>query len=93
MFEECQRYFKDDLMDPVMDARLFYARDKFALVIDLRTVGYKLVVSGKKIRQTQSRIPLEISKKATTENVNCHIFVLSDGLVNITENQLESVDY
>ena len=81
-------------MDPVTDVRLCYARDKFALVIDRRTVGYKLVAaSGKKILQTQSRISLEINKNATTANVNYHIFVLPDGLVNITENELESVHY
>ena len=49
--------------------------------------------SGKKILQTQSGILLEITKKATTADINCHEFVLSDGLIKIFGNQLESVHF
>jgi hypothetical protein len=72
----------------------FFKDKKFALVIDLRTAN---VVStfgnGAKIQNTQSGILVEITKKATTANVVCHMFVLSDGVIGIENGQLTGVQY
>ena len=47
----------------------------------------------KKVINTQSGVLLEMTKLATTTNVKCRIFVLSDGLVNFVNNNLQSIQY
>ena len=42
---------------------------------------------------TQSGVILEITKLATTTNVKCRIFVLSDSVVNFVNNNLQSIQY
>jgi hypothetical protein len=60
----------------------FFKDKKFALVIDLRTVNdVGTFGNGAKIQNTQSEILVEITKKATTANVMCHMFVLSYGVI------------
>ena len=49
--------------------------------------------ASKKVISTQSRFLLKITKQATTENVKCRIFMLSDGLVNFVNNDLQSIQY
>ena len=64
-----------------MTVAKFY-KDKFALVIDLRShEEVNKTAHGKKIVNTQNGILLEIKKKAHTGNINCNIFVVSDGLL------------
>ena len=78
-YEEANRLFgsKED-MDQFITPQQFY-KDKFALVIDLRSnedvnrTGHR-----KKIENTQNGILLEIKKTAHTENINCNIFVVSE---------------
>ena len=80
---------KDEFMTP----QKFY-KDKFALVVDLKTneeldnTGH-----GKKIVNTQNGILLEIKKTTHTGNIYCNIFVVSDGLVNFSNNDLQSIQY
>ena len=91
-FEEAMRVFKLDSKDQFMSIQKFY-KDHFALVVDLRTVNDSFTSgNGKKLVNTQSGLLLEI-KKATTANVMCKIFVLSDGLVNIVNRDLMSIQY
>jgi hypothetical protein len=72
----------------------FFKDKKFALVIDLRTVNdVGTFGNGAKIQNTQSGILVEITKKATTANVVCHMFVLSDGVIGIANGQLTGVQY
>ena len=79
--------------DKLTSIQKFY-KDHFALVIDLRTVNDSFTSgNGKKLVNTQSGLLLEIKKKATTENIICKIFVLSDGLVNIVNRDLLSIQY
>ena len=86
------RVFKLD-KDQFMSIQKFY-KDHSALVIDLRTVNDSFTSgNGKKQVNTQSGLLLEIKKKATTANVMCKIFVLSDGLVNIVNRDLMSIQY
>ena len=91
-FEEAMRVFKLD-KDKLMSIQKFY-KDHFALVIDFRTVNDSFTSgNGKKLVNAQSGLLLEIKKKATTANVMCKIFVLSDGLVNIVNRDLLSIQY
>jgi hypothetical protein len=94
MFEEAQRVFEYHTDNPNMSYDNFFRGDKFAAVVDLRSICDKHVTgSGRKLTETQSGIMLEIKKKATTANVKCHIFVLSDGLVNIVDGSSVTVQY
>ena len=71
----------------------FY-KDQFACVVDLRTHNDNHANgTGKKMVNMQSGILLEIKKKATAANVMCKIFILSDGLLNISNRDLESIQY
>ena len=76
-----------------MTIEKFY-KDVFALCIDLRTIDDNFVYGdGKKLVNTQSGLLLEITKTAITANVMCHIFVLSDGLLNIANRDLSSIQF
>lgn len=76
-----------------MTIQKFY-KSGFALVIDLRSIqDNRNVATDKKIVNTQSGVLLEITKKATTANVMCRVFVMSDGLVNFMNNGLQSIQY
>ena len=76
-----------------MTVEKFY-KDKFALVIDLRShEEVNKTAHGKKIVSTQNGVVLEIKKKAHTGNINCNIFVVSDGLVNFINKDLQSIQY
>ena len=78
--------------DQFMTVERFY-KDKFGLVIDLRSrEEVNKTAHGKKIVNTQNSVLLEIKKKAHTGNINCNIFV-SDGLVNLINKDLQSVQY
>ena len=71
-----------------------FFKDQFACVIDLRTYEDSYAVGiGKKLVNTQSGVLLEIKKLATTANVMCKIFVISDGMLNIRNKDLEKIQY
>ena len=92
--DEAMRLFESkDERDQFMTPQKFY-KDKFALIIDLRSneethkTGH-----GKKIVNIQNGVLLEIKKTAYTGNINCNIFVVSDGLVNFMNNDFKSIQY
>ena len=94
-FEEAFRIFHCgyESCESIMSLEKFY-KDAFALCIDLRTINDDFVYGdGKKLVNTQSGILLEIKKTAITTNVKCHIFVLSDGLLNIVNKDLSSIQF
>ena len=94
-FEEAFRIFHCgyESCESVMSLEKFY-KDSFALCVDLRTINDDFVYGdGKKLVNTQSGILLEIKKTAFTANVKCHIFVLSDGLLNIVNRDLSSIQF
>ena len=93
-YDEAKRLLGSKLgMDEFMTPEKFY-KDKFALVIDLRS-NEELDKTGhrKKIVNTQNGILLEIKKTAHTGNIHCYIFVVSDRLVNFQNNDLQSIQY
>ena len=71
--------------------RDFY-NSKFALVIDLRSIEDN-TRHDVEVINTQSEVLPEITNLATTTHVNCRIFVLSDGLVNFVNNNIQSIQY
>ena len=97
-FEESFRLFhggraKYENSDTEMSLKKFF-KDAFSVCIDLRTIDDNFVYgTGKKIVNTQSGILLEIKKKPISANVMCHIFVLSDALLNIVNRDLSSIQY
>ena len=71
-----------------------FHKDKYAPVIDLRSHQDNLTGYSWKVVNRQSGVLLEVTKIATTRNVMCiKIFVVSDGLVNIVNNGLKSIQY
>ena len=93
-YEEAKRlFYQKDVKDQFMTVEKFY-KDKFALVIDLRShEEVNKTAHGKKIVNTQNGVLLEIKKKAHNGNINCNIFVVSDGLVNFINKDLQSIQY
>ncbi|CAB4009483.1 Hypothetical predicted protein [Paramuricea clavata] len=95
-FEEAKRFFcpscEKVMADEFMSIQKFF-KDGFALVIYLRSNEDDVTGNGKKIVNTQSGVLLKIKKKATTEDVVCNLFVVSDALVNFVNRDLSSIQY
>ena len=95
-FEEAKRFFcpmcEKSMADEFMTIDKFY-KDGFAFVIDLRSTQDDTTGGGKKIVNTQSGVLLEITKKTTTADVQCNIFIVSDALLNFANRDLSSIQY
>jgi hypothetical protein len=88
-FEEAKRFFC-----PMCDKSMADEfSNGFVLVIDLRSTQDDTTGGGKKIVNTQSGVLLEIKKRATTADVQCNIFVVSDSLLNLANRDLSSIQY
>ena len=71
----------------------FY-KNRFASVADLRAHADKHTVNkGKKLVNSQNGVLLEITKKATTTDLICHVFVVSDGMINFVNNDLQGIQH
>ena len=71
-----------------MSRRKYYT-DKFACVIDFRTVDDDTVSgSGRHLVGAQAGILMEVEKEATTSDLNCHVFVIADAMIDIIGTQL-----
>ena len=84
MYDEEKRFFGSSYVS----RRKFYT-DKFACVIDFRTVDNDENVSGsgRELIGTQAGILLEIEKETTSTDLSCHVFVVADGIINIVGKQ------
>ena len=88
MYSEAVRFFsnnecKKNLGTNCVSRRKYYT-DKFACVIDFRTIDDDTVSGrGRKPVRTQAGILLQIEKETTATNLTCHVFVVADGLINI----------
>ena len=73
----------------------FYAGDKFALWIDLRTFSDNTIHGGGlHVNNTRDGVKLEIKRKTGgTGNINCHMFVIADALMEIMNTELKSILY
>ena len=72
----------------------FYT-DKFALWIDLRTFPDNGIHGGGlHVNNTRDGVKLEIKRKTGgTGNINCHMFVVADALMEIMNTELKSIMY
>ena len=73
----------------------FYAEDRFALFVDLRSVGENQL-HGSRLRLVNTIDGIQLTINRTTSgsgNVKSHIFNLSDAQFNIVNKELESVTY
>ena len=93
MYKEAVRFFGNDDCKKYIGteciSRRKYYTDKFACVIDFRTVDDDTVSgSGRKLIGTQAGILLEIEKEVTTSDLSCHVFVIADATIDISGTQL-----
>ena len=92
IYNEAKRFFGSKNSEDNLN-KLDFLNDKYALVIDLRTVPERNVVnSGRKLQGTEAGLLLEIKKKATTNNMLAHIMV-SDGNIVVAGRNLSRVEY
>ena len=88
MYREAVRFFGTSEADgsKYVSHRKYYT-DKFACVIDFRTVDDDNVSgSGRKLVGTQAGILMEIEKiEITTTDLSCHVFVFADGIITLWE--------
>ena len=72
----------------------FITKHNFSLVLDFRTTEENtLSGNGLKVVNTQSGIILEISKKVNTNDSICYIYVVSDGVVNFINRDLDKIHF
>ena len=78
-----------------MTPKLFLAGDKFGLLIDLRSIADRTMHgSGTRLVNSTDGIQLELERTASgSGTINCQVFVISDALLGILRNQLETVQY
>ena len=93
MYSEAVRFFSNNECEKYLGtncvSRRKYYTDKFACVIDFRTVDDDTVSgSGRKLVGMQAGILLQIEKQTTTTDLTCHVFVVADGLINIMGTSL-----
>ena len=95
VYDEARRFFgsssctnNDNL------SKLEFLKNKYAIVVDLRTVNDENVVhSGRKLVGLQSGILLEIEKSATSVDLLCHVFIVADGNIVISGQRFQKVVY
>ena len=95
IYEGAKRFFgtqKDKTNDNL--TKLNFLKSKYALVIDMRTVDEESVVhSGRLLVGTQSGLLIEIEKFATSVDLLCHVFVVSDGKVEMSDQRFMRVEF
>ena len=78
------------------DVRLSdYLKNKYCLWLDLRsTDDNKLHGSGRRIENASEGVTLQIEKtKEDAEDLDIHLFIISDAQLNIEENRLKDIVY
>ena len=96
IWSEVSRFFMKEKYKPQhMTMEKFYTKNKFGLLIDLRSMAsQEMHGSGTRLVNTTDGVQLEIEREGKgTGTVNCHVLVISDSQFNIVGNQLESVQF
>ena len=93
MYRQAVRFFNNDDCEKYLGATCVsmreYYTDKFACVIDFRTVDDNTVSgSDRRLIGTQAGILMEIEKEATTTDLSCHVFVIADATIDISGTKL-----
>ena len=94
IWSEVSRFLmKEDYKPQHMTLQKFYAKNKFGLLIDLRSMeSQKLHGSGARIVNSTDGVQLEIERDGKgSGQVNCHVYIISDCQFNIVGKQLHSV--
>ena len=77
-----------------MTLNKFYAKDKFGLLIDLRSMAsQEMHGSGTRLVNSTDGVQLEIRRTTGKGPFNCYVVVISDAQFNIINRQLHSVMY
>ena len=94
-WRQASRFFMKQKHKPQhMTLNKFYAKDKFGLLIDLRSMAtQQMHGSGTCLVNTTDGVQLEINRKTGKGPFNSHVFVISDAQFNIQNRQLASVMY
>ena len=96
IWSEVSRFFMKEKYKPQhMTLEKFYTKNKFGLLIDLRSMAsQEMHGSGTRLVNSTDGVQLEIERDAKgAETLNCHVFVISDCQFNIVDSQLQSVQY
>ena len=96
IWSEVSRFFmKENYKPQHMNLQKFYTKNKFGLLIDLRSMeSQKMHGSGTRIVNSTDGVQLEIERDGKgSGQVNCHVYIISDSQFNIVDKQLESVQY
>ena len=96
IWSEVSRFFMKEKYKPQhMTLQKFYTKNKFELLIDLRSMGsQKMHGSGIRTVSSTDGVQLEIERDAKgSGKVNCHVFVISDAQFGIQKKKLETVQY
>lgn len=93
IWEEVKRKFGKE--NSSMTSGEFYAGDRFALFVDLRSMkDNELHGSGLRLVNSKDGVQLTMNRKTSEEGeVKCHIFIFSDAQFNIVNRELESIVY
>ena len=77
------------------DEKKFYTDNKFALWVDLRTEPENTIHGlGLEIASTRDCVKLKIKRKVDgSGNMNCHMFVVADAMMEIMDSQLKQIIY
>ena len=90
MYKAARDFFLDYEFNTVTPREFF--KDKFALVLDMRTVNDKYVIgNGCEVLNSQAGVAIEITKETTAKDLTCYMYVVSDALVNIQNRNIISV--
>ena len=94
IWSEVSRFFMKEKYKPQhMTLEMFYSKNKFGLLIDLRSMAsQEMHGSGTRLVNTTDGVQLEIERENKGSGpVNCYVFIISDSQFNIVKRQLESV--
>ena len=93
IYEEARRFFgkANDTNNVNLD-KLSFLKNKYALVVDLRTVDQENVIhSGRRIVGTQAGIMIKIDKLPTSTDLTCYVFVVADGSISFKDLKINQV--
>ena len=95
VWSQASGFFMKERQKPQhMSVNNFYAKDKFGLLIDLRSMAsQEMHGSGTRLVNSTDGVHLEITRETGKGPFNCHVFVISDAQFNIQNRQLDSAMY
>ena len=95
---EARKHFMPDYLKSTSDSNMtlenYYCKNMYAFWLDLRTTeDNRLHGSGVRLQNTKDGIQLSITKDTGKGPYNMHVFLVSDAQLNISNSQLNSLQY